>query len=652
LKANQAKGFEIPANNLRGIFLGPDGQQGCVIAKISKEGGSDRKAAMKWAWDVSQIATGLTKDQIHIAGITADSIAVDEAASENLVALNILSYVVCLSILIFALKKFLLVMVVFLCAVINQQIALAFIHLCGGHVDSVQLLVATLCFVLSISVGLHFLSYFQEGLQRDPLRPTLYAMKTGAIPAGIAALTTSLGFVSLASSQLVPIRSFGIYSAILVPLNALTVLGLFLVHGKWTSERNWYGKRLSVKDSLLASASGNNLFLQFAIPITKLIGRRATLFVVVWLVIVLAVGLGVTHLKTSVGTQKLLSENSKLISDYAWLEHRIGALVPLEIVINYDNKVNMTNADCLNRLRALQDLEARVSSISGIENTFSILNFLPPIPSERGVKASSRRGLIASRTNEAKERFCDMKMLYEDSMDQSWKLSCRVMGSKTVDYEVLLKEIQSEIDQYLADDKTNIRQIEIGGGVPFLYRTQMQLLADLLNSFTSAFITIALTMALLLRSFIGGLLSMIPNVTPAAIIFGGMGWLGWEVELGTVLTASVMMGICVDDTLHFLAHFRKLKKEGMSTEKAVDTALESCGGAMIQTAMVCGLGLLVFALSSFVPISRFAWLTFALLAVGLMSDLLLTPALLYSPLGKWFYPKPGMLGVSSGAGKN
>jgi predicted RND superfamily exporter protein len=637
LTQNQSQGFEIPSSNLDGIFIGPDGKQGCVIAKISEAGGKNRKAAMNWAWQASLLATGLDLEEIRIAGITADSIAVDEAASENLVLLNCLSYAVCLAILVLSLKKFLLVSVVFLCAVLNQQIALAFIHLCGGHVDSVQLLVATLCFVLSVSVGLHFLSYLREGLHSDPERPTIYAMKVGFIPASIAALTTSLGFVSLASSQLVPIRSFGIYSAILVPLNAMTVLGLFMIHGKWTSERNWYGRRLVLNSADGYPSQDQNRLMQMVLPWTRAIGKHATLFVIVWVVVVLAFGAGVTRLTTSVGTQKLLSPSSKLIRDYTWLEEHLGALVPLEIMITYDNTVKMSNGDCMNRLRSLENLRKQIAGISEIENTFSILNFLPPLPLERGVKATSRRGVIASRTNEAKERFQEMKMLYEDTNEQCWKLSCRVKGSKPVDYELLLKKLQFEVDQFHASDKTNIQKIEIGGGVPFLYRTQLQLLADLLNSFTSAFITIALTMAVLLRSFLGGLLSMIPNVTPAAVVFGGMGWLGWEVELGTVLTASVMMGICVDDTLHFIVHFRGLRKQGLRTDEAVDGALFSSGGAMIQTAMVCGLGLLVFGLSSFVPISRFAWLTFALLSVGLLSDLMLTPALLYSPLGRWFY---------------
>jgi predicted RND superfamily exporter protein len=180
-------------------------------------------------------------------------------------------------------------------------------------------------------------------------------------------------------------------------------------------------------------------------------------------------------------------------------------------------------------------------------------------------------------------------------------------------------------------------RLDLSGGVPFVYRTQRQLLADLLNSFSSAFAMIALSMAILFRSIIGGLLTMLPNLTPAAIVFGLMGWFGLNVEIGTVLTASVMMGVCVDDTLHLVSHFRQLRRKGLSHDAAVSEALSNCGGAMLQTALVCGLGMLVFSLSPFTPVARFAWLTFTLLMVGVVSDLMLTPAMLLSPLHHLFY---------------
>jgi predicted RND superfamily exporter protein len=98
-----------------------------------------------------------------------------------------------------------------------------------------------------------------------------------------------------------------------------------------------------------------------------------------------------------------------------------------------------------------------------------------------------------------------------------------------------------------------------------------------------------------------------------------------------------MMGVCVDDTLHLVSHFRLLRRKGLEHRAAVSEALNNCGGAMLQTALVCGLGMLVFAFSPFTPVARFAWLTFALLMVGVASDIVLTPAMLLSPLHHLFY---------------
>ena len=67
-------------------------------------------------------------------------------------------------------------------------------------------------------------------------------------------------------------------------------------------------------------------------------------------------------------------------------------------------------------------------------------------------------------------------------------------------------------------------------------------------------------------------------------------------------------------------------------------AFDRCAGAMVQSTVICGLGLLVFALSSFVPTSRFAWMMAAMLGTALIGDLLFLPALLAGPLGRYFEP--------------
>ena len=365
--------------------------------------------------------------------------------------------------------------------------------------------------------------------------------------------------------------------------------------------------------------------------------RRPLTIVFVWVTIMLTAGWGVTKLTTNVGTHQLLPPDSKLIQDYAWLEQHVGPLVPVELVVSMPKLEDQNASELFSRLQTLDELQDSFREVEGIEGTFSALNLIPALPTKTGIGGSVRRSLIGAAVLKSADKFQEMRFLYEDEQRQYWRISGRISGSQSRDFEALMANCQTMMDRFTAEPGHESMRLDLSGGVPFVYRTQRQLLADLLNSFSSAFAMIALSMAILFRSIMGGLLTMLPNLTPAAIVFGLMGWFGLSVEIGTVLTASVMMGVCVDDTLHLVSHFRQLRQKGLSHDAAVSEALSNCGGAMLQTALVCGVGMLVFSLSPFTPVARFAWLTFTLLMVGVVSDLMLTPAMLLSPLHHLFY---------------
>lgn len=629
---------------LAGVFVGADGKQSCVVALVSPSGTGDRKAAVNWAWTATTTVTGLSPEDIRVAGTTADSVAVDEASNAYLLELNAISLFLCFLILIVALRAFWLVVAVFLTALFNQHLALAFIYFTGGHIDSVQLLVANLCFVLTISAGLHYLGYFRKAVRSGSPSPALLALQHSLTPTILAAVTTSIGFVSLCISELVPIRSFGFYAAVLVPINAMVAVTILAIHATWASRRNWLFQPVVSesgpwRNDAQASEGGpvGTVWSTYLVPA---LSRRPIWLMLLWIPAIAVAGLGGTQLKSSVGTHNMLSPESKLIRDYSWLESKVGPLVPVELVLRFPALSRNEPAELFRRLAAIDQLRQRLESVEEIKSTLSVLTFLPPLPTQPGLQDTIRRVVIGKLAIKSRSQFADMRLLYEDDRQQSWRMSGRVKGSTTQNYEQVLSKLQVVIDDFRSDPVYSDMEIEVSGGIPFIFRTQRQLLADLLSSFSVAFLMIAITMAVLFRSLLAGLLLMIPNITPAALVFGSMGWLGMEVELGTVLTASVMMGICVDDTLHLMSHFRSLRQQGLAPVDAVHEALRSCGGAMLQTALVCGLGMLVFAFSPFTPVARFAWLTFTLLIVGAISDLVLTPTMLLSPLNSLFYRQP------------
>ncbi len=176
------------------------------------------------------------------------------------------------------------------------------------------------------------------------------------------------------------------------------------------------------------------------------------------------------------------------------------------------------------------------------------------------------------------------------------------------------------------------------GVVPIVYKAQRALLTSLVESTAWSFLTITPLMILVSRSLIAGTVAMIPNVLPVLAVFGGMGWLGIPVDIGSMMTASIALGVAVDDTIHFLAWFRgDLHKVG-DRKKAIVMCYKRCATPTLQAACISGLGLSVFAFSTFTPTQRFGWLMLSILIAGVVSELIMLPALLAGPLGKVFEP--------------
>ena len=170
---------------------------------------------------------------------------------------------------------------------------------------------------------------------------------------------------------------------------------------------------------------------------------------------------------------------------------------------------------------------------------------------------------------------------------------------------------------------------------------------DLFVSFLSAFGIIAVVMSIGQAGIWTGLISMIPSFFPMVAMFGFLGWIRSPLDIGSVMTASIALGIAIDDVLHFLTFFRRALARGLNRQEAVDATYQQCGFAMFLSSMICGMAPLVFALSNFLPAARFAWMMLLLLAIAVAGDLVLLPALVVGPAGKLFerqYPKPLLAG--------
>ena len=253
-----------------------------------------------------------------------------------------------------------------------------------------------------------------------------------------------------------------------------------------------------------------------------------------------------------------------------------------------------------------------------------------------------------------------------------WRISIRVWSlKKDIDYSAFIKDVRGVVEPILretsdeliagkvvvnppadgSDAKTENEFKEdhshdivypagltakYTGMVPLVYKTQHALILGLTNSLIMAFFLIAFVIMIILRSVPGGLVAMIPNIFPVVVVFGFMAWAGILVDVGTMMTASVALGVAVDDTMHYLTWFSDGINRGETPQNAAVWAYKRCATAMTQSTLIAGLGLSAFMFSTFVPTQRFGVLMLAILFVALFGDMIFLPALLTGPVGRFF----------------
>ena len=349
----------------------------------------------------------------------------------------------------------------------------------------------------------------------------------------------------------------------------------------------------------------------------------------------LVLGCGILQSKSSVKIQAMFPAESELIRNYTWLEENIGPLVAVEMIVGFDETCSL---DTLEKASLVAELQQAISSVSEAGGTFSAATFTPEIPAAGGARQVIRRNAIRRALENEQDSLMHHGVLAIDDGQELWRVTARVPAIHSVDYGAFADRIRRKTAPVIAAHNKEAGGIHVSytGLSPLINHATKQLLVDLANSFLVAVLLICPIMMVLLRGPLRGLLSMIPNILPAAMIFGVMGWLGLALDIGAVLTASVALGIAVDDTFHFLTWFQRGLDAGMSRRDAVRDAYARCAPAMLQTTLICGCGLLIYFISGFIPTSRFAVLMAALLTSALFADLIVLPAMLAGPLGAIF----------------
>ncbi|HHM06267.1 MAG TPA: RND family transporter [Gammaproteobacteria bacterium] len=175
----------------------------------------------------------------------------------------------------------------------------------------------------------------------------------------------------------------------------------------------------------------------------------------------------------------------------------------------------------------------------------------------------------------------------------------------------------------------HITPVEGTGPTMMFAHIGLRNIVGMLLGTTVALAFISLVLVIALRSVPIGLVSLVPNLVPAAMAFGLWGLFVGQVGLGLSVVMGVTLGIVVDDTVHFLSKYLRARRErGLTPEDAVRYAFNNVGQALWVTSVVLVAGFLVLALSNFKMNSDMGLLTAITIALALAADFLFLPPLL------------------------
>ncbi len=605
-------------DRLRSSLVGADRRTTAVVITFTKPALRQRsRLVTEICRLVEQVAKVPTSD-LHLAGPVIDGLSVDQSSQSTLAKYAAPSAVVVFLLCWSGLRSFRAAAIVFGVALFCQAATLALVHYSGESMSALMIVLPPMVQVLAVAGGLHLTNYY-FGSDLVGREGAIAALQTGWAPCVLSAATTAVGMGSLMASQLMPIRQFGGYAAAGVLISVAVILGLLpAIFARTRLEAPRPKSRNSADDTPLYIASAG----------TKFLASHSRIITVFGLSVILVGGYYAAQIKTSVRIETLFSSKSKILADYAWIEQHIAPLVPLDIVLTFDrgNETSSTQ-----KVRLLRQIEQRLIERLELSPAVSAATLSAPTPDVSMLPTLQQEQVIDQFLEAQELLFRSIGVVAETGDEEQWRLTVRTTALGNADYGELLSSVKQSVDSVLAEARDQ-SQLRVGSNVtgimPLVHQIQGQLLHDLLLSFAGALLLITLTMTIVQAGVLSGLMAMASNVFPIAVYFGWLGWCQKPIDIGVVMTASVALGVAVDDTLHFLSFFQGSMSMGMSRSSAVQESLRRCAPAMIQTSVSCGLGLLVFALSDFAPTQGFAISMAVLLALALLGDLLLLPALL------------------------
>ncbi len=505
--------------------------------------------------------------------------------------------------------------------------------------NAIQIL-PTFLIVVGIGDSVHILTIFYRNyrVMGDKRRAIIDAVGFAGLPVLMTSITTAAGLLSFASADVAIVAQLGYIAPVGVMLAFFyTIFLLPALIAIFPVKRP---KKISQKHPL-----ADRIFDAIA----RLTTRRPLLVTLVASVIMIGAGYSALSVKFSHNSLTWLPKEAPIRQSTEFLDRVNGGTVMLDVTIDSGVPGGMQDPDLLRRIDeatrfipSISTHDIRAGKAISMADIFKEINRALNGDAVEAYTLPTTRELIAQEALLFESSGSDDMEEVTDSRYQISRLSIIAPFADAI----LYKDYVDEVEAYLKEQLPG-QQISLTGHMVIFVQMIKHFITSMAKSYIIALAIITLLMIVLIGRIGIGLMSMVANLGPVLCVFGIMGIAQIPLDMATILIGSIVLGLVVDDTIHFLHHFRKSYDEIQCVESAVKETLKTTGRALVITSLVLSGGFFIYTASFLVSNIRFGWLAGCSVLLALAADFLLVPALLTIVIGKKAKTKKGGLKVSA-----
>lgn len=471
----------------------------------------------------------------------------------------------------------------------------------GIPIYAVSTMIPVMLIAIGVADGIHLFHHLHhfKATHKNADRATAVAYLMNAMwkPVVITSLTTAVGFLSLLTSEVYPIKYFGAFTAfgVLVAM----VLSLFMIpafimvfgihESKENSNRGFGSGFRNLQDKILVGSSEWGVHNPWKMSVLVAL-------------IVVGSALGVSKVWINSSFLDNFEKESDIVKTDAFVNEHFGGTSTINVILTSEQEGAMKKPQVLRLIDQMQKDAVNRSKFVG--SSFSLADYIRRMNFSMNTDQPEY-----DKIPDSTDLIAQYLLLYEMSGDPEnlWKV---VDGQfKTANVTLQLKSDNSKagkealgiIEGYRGEfKKMGLELSYAGSGYKSLVFSGLILEGQIKSLFLS-FVIVAGLLALMFRSVLAGLIGTIPILLTAAISFGLMGWFNIALNTTTALLSSIAIGIGIDYAVHFLEQYKIGIKQGLNAEQAGIRTIQASGRAIFDNALVIISGFLVLLFSVFPP---------------------------------------------------